>query len=72
MKKNLARRIAIASGSAAALAATGANATGIDFSTITSGVDSSTVVTAIVAMGVVLALPGFAKWATKKVAGFFG
>ncbi|WP_454763092.1 hypothetical protein [Cupriavidus campinensis] len=54
------------------MAATGANAAGIDFSTITSGVDSSTVVTAIVAMGVVLALPGFAKWATKKVAGFFG
>lgn len=57
---------------AGVLVASAANAAAPDFSSITSGVDSSTVVTAIVAMGVILALPGFAKWATKKVAGFFG
>ncbi|AVA32825.1 hypothetical protein ACUXAV_002853 [Cupriavidus metallidurans] len=72
--KNLYRRIAVASGSVAAMVATGAAnaAGGPDFTTITSSVDASTAIAAIVAMGIVIAGPGFAKWATKKVAGFFG
>ncbi|MCA3182637.1 MAG: capsid protein [Cupriavidus sp.] len=37
-----------------------------------SGIDSSSVVTAIVAAGAIMALPGFAKWAIKKTASFFG
>ncbi|URL60334.1 capsid protein [Luteibacter flocculans] len=47
-------------------------AAGTDFSSIGAGVDSSTAITAIVAMGVIVVGPGFAKWATKKVATFFG
>lgn len=49
-----------------------ANATGTDFSSITSGLDTSTVVTAIVAAAALLALVGFAKWAAKKLGRFFG
>lgn len=44
----------------------------MDFGDILTGVDSASAVTAIIAAGAILALPGFAKWATKKVAGFFG
>lgn len=44
----------------------------MDFSGILTGIDSATAVTAIVAAGAIMALPGFAKWATRKVAGFFG
>lgn len=44
----------------------------MDFSSVLTGVDSATAVTAIIAAGAILALPGFAKWATRKVAGFFG
>lgn len=44
----------------------------MDFSTILAGLDSSTAITAVVAAGTILAGVGFAKWATKKVAGFFG
>lgn len=43
-----------------------------DFSTILTGLDSTTAVTAIIGAGVILAGVGFAKWATKKVARFFG
>lgn len=55
-------------GSGAAMAQT----TGADYSSILSGLDSSTAITAIVGAGVILAGVGFAKWATKKVARFFG
>ncbi|HEY8329023.1 MAG TPA: capsid protein [Rhodanobacter sp.] len=37
-----------------------------------TGLDSSTAITALVGAGVILAGVGFAKWATKKVARFFG
>jgi hypothetical protein len=43
-----------------------------DYSSILTGLDSSTAVTAIIGAGVILAGVGFAKWATKKVARFFG
>lgn len=56
------------------MAAIGANAFAIgpDFSSILTGLDSSTAITALVGAGVILAGVGFAKWATKKVARFFG
>lgn len=50
----------------------GAFATGADFSTVLTGLDTSTAVTAIIGAGALLAGVGFAKWATKKVARFFG
>lgn len=43
-----------------------------DYSSILTGLDSSTAITAIIGAGVILAGVGFAKWATKKVARFFG
>lgn len=46
--------------------------TGSDYSSILSGLDTSTAITAIIGAGVLLAGVGFAKWATKKVARFFG
>lgn len=49
-----------------------AQTTGNDYSSILTGLDSSTAVTAIIGAGVILAGVGFAKWATKKVARFFG
>jgi hypothetical protein len=39
---------------------------------ILSGLDTSTAITAVIAAGTLLAGLGFAKWATKKVARFFG
>lgn len=69
IRQRIAASVAVLGG---VVVAGSANAAGFDFSTITAGVDSSSVVTAIVAMGVILVGPGFAKWATKKVAGFFG
>lgn len=61
-------------GAAASLATVGgaAMAEGADYSSILTGLDSSTAVTAIIGAGVILAGVGFAKWATKKVARFFG
>ena len=44
----------------------------MDFGDILTGVDSATAVTAIIAAGAIMALPGFARWATRKVASFFG
>lgn len=44
----------------------------MDFSEILDGLSTTTAVAAIVAAGAIMALPGFAKWATKKVAKFFG
>ena len=39
---------------------------------ILSGLDTGAAITAIIAAGALLAGVGFAKWATKKVARFFG
>jgi hypothetical protein len=47
-------------------------AVGDDYSSILTGLDTSTAVTAVIGAGVLLAGVGFAKWATKKVARFFG
>lgn len=49
-----------------------AMAAGDDYSSILTGLDSSTAITAVIGAGVILAGVGFAKWATKKVARFFG
>lgn len=46
--------------------------TGGGYSSILSGLDTSTAITAIIGAGTLLAGVGFAKWATKKVARFFG
>lgn len=43
----------------------------MDFSGILDGLSSTTAVTAIIAAGVLKAAPGFARWATNKVATFF-
>lgn len=45
---------------------------GADFSQILAGIAVAGAVSAIVGAGAIYAGPGFAKWATKKVAGFFG
>lgn len=44
----------------------------MDFSGILAGLDTTTAVTAIVGAGAILAGVGFARWAVKKVARFFG
>lgn len=44
----------------------------MDFGDILTGLSATTAVAAIVAAGAIMAVPGFAKWATKKVARFFG
>lgn len=44
----------------------------MDFSGITEGLSAATAVTAVVSAAALLAMVGFAKWAAKKVAGFFG
>lgn len=44
----------------------------MDFSAVLTGLDSSTAVTAIIGAGALLAAPGFAKWAVRKVATIFG
>lgn len=44
----------------------------MDFSAIATGLSTATAVTAIIGMGAVMIAPNFAKWATKKIAGFFG
>ncbi len=43
----------------------------MDFSAILDGLSATTAVTAIVAAGALKAAPGFARWATNKVATFF-
>lgn len=47
-------------------------ASGGDYGNILSGLDTTAAITAIIAAGALLAGVGFAKWATKKVARFFG
>lgn len=44
----------------------------MDFSGVLDGLSTATAVTAIVAAGALIAVVGFGKWATKKVASFFG
>ena len=58
-------------GLSGALVSHNANATGTDFSSITSGVDASTIVTAIVAAAGIIAVVCFAAWGAKKLARFF-
>ena len=64
----------LAAGAAVAVAAGGAMAqtSPTGYSAILSGLDTSTAITAIIGAGALLAGVGFAKWATKKVARFFG
>jgi len=66
------RRVGAALAGVAASGAAVAQTTGNDYSSILAGLDSSTAITAIIGAGVILAGVGFAKWATKKVARFFG
>lgn len=61
--------LALVAGAASAQTAT---STGTDFSGILSGLDNSTIITALVSAGSILVGVSFAKWGTKKVAGFFG
>ena len=57
---------------ACVLVASGAaNATSVDYSAISAAVDVSTVATAIVAMGALMVAPNVARWAVRKLAGFF-
>lgn len=71
--KNLLRNIRAPLALSLALGAGVASAqTATDYSGILAGLDSSTAITAIVGAGAILAGVGFAKWATKKVARFFG
>lgn len=71
MMNKYAKSAAVAVGSAGSLLAGSAMAVD-DYSTILTGLDSSTAITAVIGAGVILAGVGFAKWATKKVARFFG
>lgn len=67
------RLAAVAVGAVGVAGSAMAQAAGsVDASGVLSGIDSSSVVTAIVAAGAIMALPGFAKWAIKKTASFFG
>ncbi len=68
-------QLLVATAAALSLAAGGAmaqTATATSYSSILSGLDTSTAITAIIGAGALLAGVGFAKWATKKVARFFG
>lgn len=44
----------------------------MDFSGILDGLSTETAITAVVAAAALIALVGFATWASKKVARFFG
>lgn len=63
---------AAAVGSLVAGGAMAQTAAATSYSSILSGLDTSTAITAIIGAGALLAGVGFAKWATKKVARFFG
>ena len=43
----------------------------MDFDSILTGLAVSSAVTAIIGAGAIKAAPGFARWATNKVANFF-
>ncbi len=65
-------RVLVGAAAAVGSVAASAQTTGADYSSILSGLDSSTAITAVVGAGVILAGVGFAKWAPRKVATFFG
>lgn len=65
-KLAVALTLSLATLSGSAMAAAG------DYSSIGAGIDSTDVVAGLLAFGAIYVGPGFAKWATKKVAGFFG
>lgn len=44
----------------------------MDFSGVLDGLSTTSAVTAVVGAAALIAAVGFAKWAAKKVAGFFG
>lgn len=44
----------------------------MEFDGILTGLSTTTAVEAIIGAAALIALVGFAKWAAKKVAGFFG
>jgi hypothetical protein len=70
---NRAKSLAPAAVIAGSLVAGAASAqTATTYSSILTGLDTSTAITAVIGAGVLLAGVGFAKWATKKVARFFG
>lgn len=43
----------------------------MDFSSLTGAVDFATVTTAVIALGALMIVPNAAKWAVRKIAGFF-
>lgn len=43
----------------------------MDFSAITAAVDVGTVTAGLVAMGAIMVVPNVARWAVRKLAGFF-
>jgi hypothetical protein len=72
MRKYLRSIGASAAVAAAFMAAPSFAQTGNSYGDILTGLDSATAVTAVIGAGALLAGVGFAKWATKKVATFFG
>lgn len=72
LSKMKAAAMALLGGTALTGSAAFAQATGNDYSGILSGLSTATAITAIISAGALLAGVGFAKWATKKVARFFG
>lgn len=79
MSKNLielarrnAKKLATAGALTAATLSGSAMAAAGDYSAIGAGISSTDVVAGLLAFGAIYVGPGFAKWATKKVAGFFG
>lgn len=69
--KTVAASAVVAGGSIATMASAQTSGSG-GYGDILSGLDSSTAVAAVIAAGTILAGLGFARWATKKVATFFG
>jgi hypothetical protein len=79
MSKNLrelvarnAKKLAVAGTVTAATLSGTAMAAAGDYSSIGAGIDTADVIAGILAFGVIKVGPGFARWATNKVAGFFG
>lgn len=79
MSKNLrelaarnAKKLAGAAAVTSATLAGSAMAAAGDYTGIGAGIDVSEVIAGLIAFGAIYVGPGFAKWATKKVAGFFG
>ncbi|WP_369929322.1 hypothetical protein [Xanthomonas sp. NCPPB 2632] len=53
-------------------AVAGGSAMAAGYADIGAGISTTDVVAGLLAFGAIYVGPGFAKWATKKVAGFFG